>query len=393
MPYAELHCLSNYSFLRGASHPHELVERAAGLGYTALAITDECSLAGVVKAHVAARELGIQLLIGSEFILEEGIKLVALAPSRTAYSELSGLISMARRRSPKGEYRASLRDIIFHLKRCLLIWLPRSDDASNRAYGLQLKRLCKGRVWLGASHLLGNNEVARYRTLQQLASDTGIPMVACGDVQMHCANRKPLHDVFTALKHNTSIDQLGRRRLANSQQHLRSLDKLQQLYPAALLEETLHIANACNFSLDELRYEYPQEVVPEGYTANSYLCELVEQGCAVRWPRGVPVEVQQRITKELVLIEELHYEYYFLTVYDIVRFARERDILCQGRGSAANSVVCYCLFITEVSPEQISLLFERFISKERDEPPDIDVVIHEHRVQPQGLAHIAHRTA
>jgi error-prone DNA polymerase len=373
MPYAELHCLSNYSFLRGASHPHELVERAARLGYKALAITDECSLAGVVKAHVAARELDIQLLIGSEFMLEEGIKLVALAPCRTAYSELSGLISMARRRSPKGEYRASLRDIIFHLKRCLLIWLPRGDDTSSRAYGLQLKRLCKDRVWLGTSHLLGNNEMARHRTLQQLASDTGIPMVACGDVQMHCASRKPLHDVFTALKHNTSIDQLGRRRLANSQQHLRSLDKLQRLYPAALLEETLHIANACNFSLDELRYEYPQEVVPEGYTANSYLRELVEQGCAVRWPRGVPVDIQQRIEKELTLIDELHYEYYFLTVYDIVRFAKERNILCQGRGSAANSVVCYCLFITEVSPQQISLLFERFISKERDEPPDIDV--------------------
>ena len=373
MPYAELHCLSNYSFLRGASHPHELVERAAGLGYAALAITDECSLAGVVKAHVAAKELDIQLIIGSEFTLEEGIRLVALAPSRAAYSELSGLISMARRRSPKGEYRASLRDVVFHLKRCLLIWLPRCDDPTSRAYGLQLKRLCKGRVWLGVSHLLGNNEVQRYSVLQQLANDLDIPMLACGDVRMHCAARKPLHDVFTALKHNTSIDQLGRRRLANSQQHLRSLDKLQQLYPPALLGETLHIAGACDFSLDELRYEYPEEVVPEDYTAHSYLRELVVQGSAVRWPQGVPADIQQQIDKELTLIEEMEYEYYFLTVYDIVRFARERDILCQGRGSAANSVVCYCLFITEVSPEQISLLFERFISKERDEPPDIDV--------------------
>ncbi|MEH6634382.1 MAG: error-prone DNA polymerase [Halioglobus sp.] len=373
MPYAELHCLSNFSFLRGASHPRELVMRAAELGYTALAITDECSLAGVVKAHVAAQELGIQLIIGSEFTLEEGIKLLALAPTRAAYSELSGLISMARRRSPKGEYRASLRDVIFHLKRCLLLWLPDDNNEINRAYGLQLKRLCKERVWLGVSHLLGNNEMTRYQALHQLASDTDIPMVACGNVQMHCATRKPLHDVFTALRHNTSIDQLGRRRLANSQQHLRSLDKLLQRYPPALLQETLHIANICNFSLDELRYEYPQEVVPEGYTATAYLRDLVTRGCAVRWPQGVPVEIQQRIERELVLIEELNYEYYFLTVYDIVRFARERDILCQGRGSAANSVVCYCLFITEVSPEQISLLFERFISKERDEPPDIDV--------------------
>jgi error-prone DNA polymerase len=373
MPYAELHCLSNYSFLQGASHPHELVERAAGLDYAALAITDECSLAGVVKAHVAAKELDIQLIIGSEFTLEEGIRLVALAPSRAAYSELSGLISMARRRSPKGKYRASLRDVIFHLKRCLLIWLPQHASETSRAYGLQLKRLCRDRVWLGISHLLGNDEVQRYSVLHQLANELGIPMLACGDVRMHCATRKPLHDVFTALRHNTSIDQLGRKRLPNSQQHLRSLEKLQQLYPPALLAETLHIANACHFSLDELCYEYPEEVVPEGYTANGYLRELVTQGCSVRWPDQVPTKIQQRIERELALIEELSYEYYFLTVYDIVRFARERDILCQGRGSAANSVVCYCLFITEVSPEQISLLFERFISKERDEPPDIDV--------------------
>ena len=170
--YAELHCLSCYSFLRSASHPSELVQRAAALGYSALAITDECSLAGVVKAHVAAKEAGLQLIIGSEFNLAEGIRLVALAPSRAAYSELSGLISMARRRSPKGEYRATLRDVIFHLKRCLLIWLPRENDAASRAWGLQLQRLCKGRVWLGVSHLLGNDEVARYKTLYQLASQT-----------------------------------------------------------------------------------------------------------------------------------------------------------------------------------------------------------------------------
>ncbi len=373
MPYAELHCLSCYSFLRGASHPHELVERAAALGYSALAITDECSFAGIVKAHVAAKEAGIQLLIGSELVLEEGLRLVALAPSRTAYSELSGLISMARRRSPKGEYRVALRDVIFHLKRCLLIWLPRGNDEHSYAYGLQLARLCKGRLWLGVSHLLGNNEVQRYLELQGLARALGIPMVACGDVRMHVASRKPLHDVFTALQHNTSIAQLGRRRLGNSQQHLRTLHKLQRLYPPALLDETLRIAQLCTFSLDELRYEYPEEVVPPGYDASGYLRELVARGVAVRWPRGVSRELQQRIDTELALIEELRYEYYFLTVYDIVRFARERNILCQGRGSAANSVVCYCLFITEVSPEQVSLLFERFISRERDEPPDIDV--------------------
>ena len=373
MNYAELHCLSCYSFLRSASHPHELVERAAELGYTALAITDECSLAGVVKAHVTAKAVGLQLIIGSEFNLEEGIRLVALAPTRAAYSELSGLISMARRRSPKGEYRATLRDLIFHLKRCLLIWLPRENDDRNRAWGLQLGRLCKGRVWLGVSHLLGNDEIARYQSLCELASATKLPMVACGDVQMHNASRKPLHDVFSALRHNTTIEQLGRRRAANSQQHLRSPRQLARLYPDDLLHETTRIAARCHFSLDELRYEYPREVVPEGHDANSYLRYLVVQGTALRWPGGASREIQQRIDHELDLISELEYEYYFLTVYDIVRFARERDILCQGRGSAANSVVCYCLFITEVSPEQVSLLFERFISRERDEPPDIDV--------------------
>ena len=371
--YAELHCISCYSFLRGASHPHELVERAAKLGYAALAITDECSLAGIVKAHVAAKEHGIKLLVGSEFTLLEGLRLVALAPSRAAYSELSGLISLARRRSPKGEYRAALRDVIFHLKRCLLIWLPRDDGECNRAWGRQLQRLCRDRVWLGVTHRLGNDEVRRHLALRDMAAKLQIPMVACGDVQMHCAQRKPLHDVFTALRHNTSVEQLGSRRLANSQQHLRRLECLRRLYPPALLDESLRIARLCDFSLDELRYEYPREVVPENYTANSYLQHLVAEGSARRWPGGVPPDIQQRIDAELTLIGELHYEYYFLTVYDIVRFARERHILCQGRGSAANSVVCYCLFITEVSPQQISLLFERFISKERDEPPDIDV--------------------
>jgi error-prone DNA polymerase len=373
MPYAELHCLSCYSFLRGASHPHELVERAAQLGYGAIAITDECSLAGIVKAHVAARETGIQLVVGSEFHLEEGIRLLALVPSRAAYSELSGLISRARRRSPKGEYRASLRDVVFHLKRCLLIWLPQDNREETRCYGRQLSRLCRGRLWLGISHLLGNNEGGRQSTLLQLAAELGIPPVACGDVRMHSASRKPLHDVFTALHHNTSIQQLGRKRLGNSQQHLRSLASLQQLYHRQLLQESLNIAARCDFTLEELRYEYPKEVVPEGYSANGYLRQLVAEGSERRWPGGTPADIRQRIDRELALIEELQYEYYFLTVFDIVHFARSREILCQGRGSAANSVVCYCLGITEVSPEQISLLFERFISRERDEPPDIDV--------------------
>jgi len=372
MPYAELHCLSNYTFLRGASHPAELVERAADCGYSALAITDECSLAGVVKAHVAAKSVGLKLIIGSEFALSEGIRLIALAPNRAAYGELAGLISRSRRRALKGEYVTHLRDVLFHLKRCLLIWLP-GDSDHEKVYGQQLARLCKDRVWVGVTRLLGNDELRQFRRRWQLAQDLKLPMVACGDVQMHCATRKRLHDVLTALRFNTTVASLGQRRLINSQQHIRSLDKLLPLYPLSLVNESLRIAQRCTFSLEELRYEYPQEVVPAGHDANSYLREQVAIGAAKRWPTGIPEGIQNRIHKELELITELRYEYYFLTVYDIVQFARERQILCQGRGSAANSVVCYCLHITEVSPEQVNLLFERFISRERDEPPDIDI--------------------
>ncbi|WP_439107293.1 error-prone DNA polymerase [Congregibacter sp.] len=373
MSYCELHCLSCYSFLRGASRPEELVAQAAVNGYAAVAITDECSLAGVVKAHVAAKEYGIPLIIGSEFTLTEGVHIIALAPTRAAYGELSGLISLGRRRSPKGEYEVTLRDVIFHLKRCLLIWLPKEDSEANRGYGKQLARLCRERVWIGVHYLLGNDELRRYRALQTLAGKLQLPLVACGDVRMHCATRKPLHDVMTALHHNCSVAALGRRRLPNAQRHLRSIRQLQRFYPAELLDETLNIAQRCQFTLDELRYEYPEEVVPDGHNARDYLRELTWQGASQRWPDGAPSVIRERIEKELALIAELDYEYYFLTVHDIVRFARGRGILCQGRGSAANSVVCYCLFITEVSPEKISLLFERFISRERDEPPDIDV--------------------
>ena len=370
--YAELHCLSHYSFLRGASAPDELVDRATRCGYCALAITDECSLAGVVKAHVAAKERGLKLIVGSEFTLTEGIRLVALAPNREAYGELSGLISRARRRSGKGEYIVHLRDVIFHLKRCLVILLP--DDTDNQIVHLQqLARRCKDRVWVGISRLLGNDEWRRFKHRYHIAQTLQIPVVACGEVQMHSAKRKALHDVLTAIRLQTPVQQLGHRRLINSQQHLRALDTLQSLYPETLIAETRLIADRCQFSLDELRYEYPEEVVPANHSANSYLRQEVAAGAKLRWPTGIPGAVQTRIHQELDLITELAYEYYFLTVYDIVRFAKSRHILCQGRGSAANSVVCYCLHITEVSPEQVSLLFERFISRERDEPPDIDV--------------------
>ena len=372
MSYAELHCISNFTFLRGASHPHELVKRATELNYSALAITDECSLAGVVKAHVAAIDHNLKLIIGSEFNLD-GHKLIALAPNRQAYSELSALITLARRRGDKGSYQLDWSDLKGNLRNALLIWLPSQQLAPDHQRGEQLSNWFKGRLWIGVSHLLSGEDAKDYYHYRNLAAMWQLPMVACGDVHMHSRQRQPLQDTLTAIHHNCSVMQLGARRFANSERHLRSLNQLEKLYPAALLRETINIAKRCHFSLEELRYEYPSEVVPEHLTATQQLRSLVEAGVSKRWPKGVSETIRKQIEYELQVVAELNYESYFLTVHDIVAFARSRNILCQGRGSAANSVVCYCLFITEVSPDQISLLFERFISRERNEPPDIDV--------------------
>ena len=370
--YAELHCLSNFSFLRGASHPHELVERAHQLQYRALAITDECSLAGVVKAHVAARACQLPLIIGSEFRLD-GHTLIALAPDRQAYSGLSALITLARRRSAKGHYRLEWSDLPTHLSQALLIWLPSLRQPSDHQKAKSLQQWFPGRLWIGIQHLMTGNEIEDHQYCRLLASRWQLPLVACGNVHMHSPERQPLQDVLTAIDHNCSVMELGYRRFGNAERHLRSRALLTRLYGPELLAASVEIAERCHFSLDELRYEYPAEVVPKHLTPGQHLRQLVEKGAQQRWPDGLKPSLRNQIEHELGLIAELQYEYYFLTVYDIVKFARTRRILCQGRGSAANSIVCYCLFITEVSPDQVSLLFERFISKERNEPPDIDV--------------------
>jgi len=372
MSYAELHCVTNFSFLRGASHPHELVQRAAELGYQALAITDECSLAGVVKAHVAALEHDLQLIIGSEFKLD-GQRLLVLVPNRQAYAELSALITLARRRSEKGDNRLEWCDLQSNLRNGLIIWLPSGDLAKDQQHGAWLSEWFLGRLWIGVEHLLYGNDSQQYYYYRNLAAMWQLPMLACGDVHMHSAERQPLQDVLTAIQHGCSVMSLGARRFANAERHLRRLDQLQKLYPPALLAETLVVARRCHFSLQELRYEYPADVVPPNVTASQQLRFLVGEGLLKRWPQGASAEVHRQIDYELQVIAELQYESYFLTVHDIVHFARSRNILCQGRGSAANSIVCYCLLITEVSPDQISMLFERFISRERNEPPDIDV--------------------
>ena len=373
MPYAQLHTITNFTFLTGASHPGEYVARARALGYDAIAITDECSLAGVVKAFTVAEELGVKLIIGSRFRLSNGLRLIAIAPSRTAYAELSGFITLARRRSAKGEYEAHFEDLRFRLRNCLIIYLARVGQAIDAGTIDELSSAFKDRLWIGLDHRLRGGEQGDFARWHRVSLDTGIPLVACGAALMHDKDRKPLQDVLTAIRHNTPVQTMGTGLAVNGEAYLKPLDSLARLYPQALLAETRAIADRCHFSLNELRYQYPQELVPNHLTPIEHLRNLVSEGKARRWPGGVPDPVETLIQRELALIEELAYEFYFLTVHDIVRFARGRNILCQGRGSAANSVVCYCLFITEIAPGQINVLFERFISRERDEPPDIDV--------------------
>ncbi|AEG01730.1 error-prone DNA polymerase [Methylomonas methanica] len=370
--FAELHCLSNFSFLRGASHPEELVAEAARLGYRALALTDECSLAGVVRAHMAARKHAIDLIVGSEMRLDDGLKLLLLAVDRTGYGNLAHLISVARRQAGKGSYRLSRDDVQRHFPaNCLAVWLP--EQRLDLADGRWLKQLFGRELWLGAGLFLSGGDNEKLAAVQALARQLDIPLVACNDVHMHKRSRRALQDTLTAIRLGRPLSELGYALFANGERHLRPLGRLAELYPAPWLEETLNIAGRCRFSLDELRYEYPSELVPDGHTPASWLRQLTEAGLRLRWPDGEPAKVRRQVEHELALIAELAYEPYFLTVHDIVAFAKSQAILCQGRGSAANSAVCYCLGITEVDPGRMNLLFERFLSRERNEPPDIDV--------------------
>ncbi|MDB5954064.1 MAG: error-prone polymerase, DnaE-like protein [Ramlibacter sp.] len=376
--YAELWCLSNFSFLRGASRPEELVERAQALGYAALALTDECSMAGIVRAHVAAKEHGLKLLVGAQFEVqgESPFTLVVLARNLQGYGNLCEFITTLRRASEKGTYRLSFEQLErTAFEDCLVLIAARRDssDAQLAALCHWAGRAFAGRCWLLAlrERLLGD-EMWLHR-LRRAGADAQLPLAAAGDVHMHVRSRKPLQDVMTATRVGRPLTECGHALQANAERHLRTRLRLAQLYAPDLLAQTLRIADLCAFSLDELRYQYPDEVVPAGETPTSYLRRITYEGAGRRWPQGVPAKVQLQIEHELALIAELRYDHYFLTVYDIVRFARSQHILCQGRGSAANSVVCYCLGVTEVDPARMSVLFERFISRERNEPPDIDI--------------------
>src|SRR6185295_12629952 len=373
--YAELHCLSNFSFLRGASHPAELVQTSAELGYAGLALTDECSVAGIVRAHAAAKDLPLQLVIGSEILCVDGLKVVVLAEDRRAYSALCDLISQARRAADKGEYRIGRDDLHRCLKsNGLLLWLPEATPQQERPrLGRWLKERFDGRLWIAAELLNAGNDRSWLEEVEALGTDLRLPLVAAGNVHMHSRERRMLQDTLTAIRQKTPLEKLGTALHSNAERRLRPLPELVRRYPPQLLRETLAILERIDFSLRELRYEYPHELVPEGETPASHLRSLTEAGCRWRWPGGESPKVRRLIEHELALIGDLRYEAYFLTVHDIVHYARSIGILCQGRGSAANSVVCFCLGITEVDPGRMETLVERFISKERNEPPDIDV--------------------
>ena len=383
--YAELRCVSNFSFLRGASQPEELVERAKQLGYTALAIADECSLSGIVRAHVAAKKMGLKLLVGGQFAIDWGIAsssdttpfdLTVLAWNLHGYGNLSQFITKLRRAAPKGTYHLDISNINGdELADCVVLASPKrmAEPAQLASVAKWLLDHFMGRCWFGVDLLRILTDEMWLHRLREVSGSSAIPLVAAGDVHFHVRSRKALQDVLTATRIGKPLTECGLDLQPNAERHLRTRLRLAQTYPEDLIAETLHVASRCVFTLDELRYQYPDEVIPKGETAASYLRKITYDGAGRRWPKGMPAKVQSQIEHELELIGDLKYEHYFLTVADIVQFARSRHILCQGRGSAANSVVCYCIGVTEVDPARMNVLFERFISKERNEPPDIDI--------------------
>jgi len=392
--YAELQVTTNFSFLRGASHPEELVRQAASLGHTAIAITDRNTLAGVVRAHGAAKETGLRLVVGCRLDLSEDTA-TAGAPSvealvasmlcyptdRAAYGRLARLLTRGKRRAAKGECRLGWSDVIEHGVGQVFVLLPpdRPDAAIAAQYRSFVERFA-GQVYVAACHRHDGDDDRRLARLAAWATAIGAPLVAVNDVHYHLPERRPLQDVVTCIRWGCTIDQAGFRLAANAERHLKSPDEMARLFRrhADAVARTRDIVECCRFSLDELRYEYPDEATEDGRTPQEELAFRAWEGAALRYPperypMGVPAKVQAALKHELALIAELNYAPYFLTVWDIVRFARAQGILCQGRGSAANSAVCYCLFVTSVDPDTHDLLFERFVSAARNEPPDIDV--------------------
>nr|WP_038213075.1 error-prone DNA polymerase [Xenophilus azovorans] len=407
--YTELHCLTNFSFQRSASHPGELAARAWRLQYRGLAITDECSVAGVVRAMSGLKEYiealdeeerlhperpktprnpDFRLLYGSEFVFER-FTLVALARNLTGWGHLCELITHARMHADKGSYRLDWEpQRLAGLRECEVLFVPRRRpgrpaDADAIAADLaQAAALFPGRCWLAVELFSELDDALWLATLREVGGRAGVPLVAAGGACMHVRSRKPLLDVLTAVREGCTVAECGFARQANAERHLRPRLRLEQVYPPELLANTMVVRDRCGFSLEELRahYQYPLEVVGQHETPTETLARKTWAGAHERYPHGIPDKVRQQVLSELALIAEKKYEMFFLTVEDVVRFARDEGILCQGRGSSANSAVCYCLGITAVNPEDSTLLFERFLSRAREEPPDIDVDFeHQHR--------------
>ncbi|MFP4004997.1 MAG: error-prone DNA polymerase, partial [Alphaproteobacteria bacterium] len=392
--YAELQIATNFSFLRGASHASELVERAKALGLEAIAVTDRASMAGMVRAHIAAKASGLRLVAGCRLDPQDGPPLLCWPRDREAYGRLCRLLTLGQMRAEKGQCELFLDDIYALAEGQIFAVVPpeAGPDAAFETQLTEIARALPAPPCLAANHLYRGDDRARLARLAHTARRCGTPLIATNDVHYHAPERRPLQDVLTCIREGCTIYEAGRRLNANAERHLKSGAEMARLFRGHedALRRTLEIVRACTFSLDELKYEYPEEPAPPGRTPQEYLEEVTWQGAKERYPRGLPDKVRKSLEHELELIARLDYAPYFLTVLDIVSFARERGILCQGRGSAANSAVCFCLGITAVDPNEIDLLFERFVSAERNEPPDIDVDF-EHERREEVIQYIYER--
>jgi error-prone DNA polymerase len=397
--YAELAVTTNFSFLRGASHPQEMVATARALGHAAIGIADRNSFAGVVRAYDEWRkEKTIKLLVGTRLVTIDGFEALAYPTDRQAYGRLCRLLTRGNTKTKsgqKGECRLTFEDILSASEGQMLIALP--PDVLTPAFSERLAalaRAARGRSFLAGVHRHHGDEPRRLGLLDELGKQTGAPLVAANDVLYHSPERRPLTDVVTCIREKCTIAEAGFRLAINAERHLKPPAEMARLFAAFpdAIARTVEIAEACRFSLGDLKNEYPDEPVPPGKTAQQHLENLARQGARRRYPDGVPEDISDTLADELAMIAKLDYARYFLTVHDVVAFARglPKPILCQGRGSAANSVVCYCLGITEVNPAKIKLLFARFISEKRGEPPDIDVDF-EHDRREEVIQHIYQR--
>ena len=375
--YVELSAMSNFSFLRGASHPDELVFQAAALGLDGIGVADINTLSGVVRAHGAAKKSGYRFLPGARLqFSDETPDLLCYPSDRAAYGRLCKLLTRGKRRAPKGECELFLGDALELGEGQLFALFPKqSDDLAILPSLESLRHAFPENIWLAGARRFRDDDRQHLNRLAEKAATARVPLLAVGDVLYHAPARRPLQDVLHCIREHCTIDEAGRALEAHGERYVKPPREMARIFSGfdAAIEETLHFAERAQFSLDELRYEYPDEACGVSATPQEELARLSWIGAEERYPHGVPEKIKKAVAYELALIEELSYAPYFLTVYDVVRFARSQGILCQGRGSAANSAVCYCLGVTSVDPARVDLLFERFVSAERDEPPDIDV--------------------